>query len=197
MSKGTDSDDRDEIPIVVDGYGIKVTLKARPDELGEPTPTSWKDVPYQVNRHLMRIAAAPTRLIAEVLEGAARIVRGLSRIPSSVASRLQRAHIEADARESKNQEAITGAPQRELAPGVPENSLTSGETSEDNAARAISQIQAILKKYSDQGRDAYIVIGSDGKPIVVLGAPPNSEAQIREAIDQARALLDNPLEREP
>jgi hypothetical protein len=197
MSKDLDPDERDDVQIVVDAYGIKTTLKARPDDLGEPPPASWKDVPYQINRHLMRIAAAPTRLIAEVLEGATRIVRGLSRIPSSVANRLRHAHIEADARESQCQELISGAPPRKLAGSPSDNRLTGHVSSEDQATRALSQIQAVLKKYSDQGYDAYVVIGSDGKPIIVLGAPHGSETQIREAVDQAQAMLETPMEREP
>lgn len=185
MSKrGTDSDNEFEVPIVVDAYGIKVTLKSRPDDLGEQEPSSWRDVPSLVNRHLIRIAASPTRLIAEVLEGATRLVRGLSRIPGSVANRMQSAHTEADSREQLRQELANKTIQEgQLAQGSSHNRLTNGTQIADKAAVALTQIQSLLQKYSSQGVDAYVALGPNGKIIIVIGTPPGSEAQVREAIE--------------
>jgi len=173
----TDADNEHEVPIVVDAYGVKVTLKSRPDDLGEQKPSSWRDVPSLVNRHLIRIAASPTRLVAEILEGAARLVRGLSRIPSSVAGRMQSAHTEA--------EIASSTIQGQSAPGSSHNRLTNGAQIADKATLALTQIQSLLQKYSSQGVDAYVALGPDGKIIIVIGTPPHSEAQVREAIEQA------------
>lgn len=191
MSKSTtDSDSEHEVPIAIDAYGVKVTLKSRPDDLGEQAPSSWRDVPALINKHLIRIAVSPTRLVAEILEGATRLVRGLGRIPSSVASRMQRAHTEADSRERQRQEITGSIVQGQLPSGASRDPSANGTPVEDKASVALTQIQAILQKYSSQGLDAYVALGPDGKIIIVIGTPPGSAPKVREAIEQAQNLLD-------
>lgn len=196
MSKGDIDADGEDVPVVVEAYGFKVELPHRPETLGERAPDSWRDVPAQVNRHLMRIVAAPTRLIAEVLEGVTRLVRGLSRMPDSVASRMEYAHREADKTERQRQELVTGTEQSELTSGAPHGALTSDPSSPDTATLALDQIQKILQKYIARGLDAYAVLGPDGKVVIVLGTPPGSETQICETLKEAQSLLANPIEQD-
>jgi hypothetical protein len=194
MKKGDADSGHDEIPIVVEAYGVKVDTKSRPQGLGEQPPSSWRDVPSLINQHLMRIAVAPTRLIAEALEGATRLIRGLSSLPTSVVNRIQRAHFEADAAEGQHQQTARRLIEQRKTSLEPKALLAEGMPDEDRTAQAIERIQAILQKYKDEGLDAYITFGSDGKPIIVLGAPPQSESQVREAIEQTKTLLNQPTE---
>lgn len=197
MSKSTtDAESENEVPIVVDAYGVKVTLKGPPGDLGEQVPSSWRDVPALVNRHLMRIAVSPTRLAAELLEGATRLVRGLTRLPSSVASRMHRAHAQADAREQQRQEIANKLTQGLLSPASLDAPSTNEPQVEDRAATAMNQIQALLQKYASQGLDAYVMQGPQGNIIIVLGTPPDSAPQVLEAIKQAQKLLNNSIEQD-
>lgn len=196
MSKGDQDSNSEDVPIVVEAYGFKVTARSRPEDLGEQIPVSWRDVPGRVNQHLMRIAVAPTRLLAEVLEGATRLIRGVSRIPSSIANRMQRAHVEADASEGKRQAIALDAMKHQLTLGAPHAQTTTDTSDEDKAALAISQLQAVLQKYTARGFDAHIVLGPEGKPIIVLGTPPGSETQVLNAIEEAKGLLNDSIEQD-
>jgi hypothetical protein len=201
MNKGGTDSNRDdvpnEVPIVVEAYGFKVDVNSRPDDLGEQPPSSWKDVPGRVNQHLMRIAVAPTRLVAEALEGVTRLIRGLSRLPSSIVNRVQRAHFEADAIEGQRQQIARGLIKQHVASAKPRALLTDDASEEDKTTQAVEQIQALLQKYKDKGLDAYVMFGSDGKPIIVLGVPPQSDAQVLEAIKQTKKFLSKSTEHEP
>jgi hypothetical protein len=187
-------DDSERIPLAVDAYGFKVNVQSRPDELGEQVPLSWKEVPKRVNQHLMRIAVAPTRLIAEGFEAATRFIRGVGKIPNSVARRMERAHVEADANEAQRQERVRDKLRQQQELSTQQHLLSQGTSDEDSAESAISQIQAILRKYKTKGVDAYVVFTPDGKPVLVLGTPPGSEQQVLESIEHAKALLAKPPE---
>jgi hypothetical protein len=153
----------------------------------------------------MRIAVAPTRLIADALEGVTRLIRGVSRIPSAFAERVGRAHAEADADELARQRAALEAlklhapPARaRIAPHAPEGreSPEAGpapeeeRAAEEKAARAVAEIQAVLQKYKARGLDAYVILGREGKPVIVVGTPPGSEQQVLDAIEESRGLLN-------
>jgi hypothetical protein len=196
MSKGDQDSNSEDVPIVVEAYGFKVNAKSQPEDLGEQIPVSWRDVPSRVNQHLMRIAVAPTRLLAEVLEGATRLIRGVSRIPTAIANRMQRAHVEADAIEEKHQAIALEAMKHRLALGESPSQITADIADEDKASLAINQIQAVLQRYTVKGFDAYIVLGPEGKPIIVLGTPPGSERQVLEAIKEAKKLLSGSIEQD-
>jgi hypothetical protein len=196
MSKGNQDSNSEDVPIVVEAYGFKVSAKSRPEELGEQLPLAWRDVPRRINQHLMRIAVAPTRLVAEVFEGVTRVIRGVSRLPSAVANRMQRAHVEADASEERHQAIVLDAMRHQLPPGETHAQITTDIPDEDNAALAISKIQSILQKYTAKRFDAYIVLGPDGKPIIVLGTPPGSEPQVLAAIKEAKGLLNESIEQD-
>lgn len=196
MSKGNQESNSEDVPIVVEAYGFKVNTKSRPEELGEQVPASWRDVPRRINQHLMRIAVAPTRLVAEVFEGATRLVRGVSRLPSACANRIQRAHVEADASEERRQAIALDDMRHQLAHGETRDQITTDIPDEDKAALAISQIQAVLHNYTVKGFDAYIVLGPEGKPIIVLGTPPGSEAQVLGVIEEAKGLLNESIEQD-
>jgi hypothetical protein len=195
MTKEKPDSSSEDVPIVVEAYGFKVNVKSRPDDLGEP-PASWMDVPRRVNEHLMRIAVAPTRLVAELLEGATRLIRGVTRIPSAIANRVQRAHTEADASEWVRQEIAAEDKRRQLNSDVIPAQLTTDIPEEDKAAIAINQIQSILQKYTAKGLDAYIILGPEGKPIIVLGTPPGSDQQVLEAIEETKGLLNDSIEQD-
>jgi hypothetical protein len=194
MNKGDADSERDEAPLIVEAYGFKVNIKSRPDDLGEHPPSSWRDVPSFINQHLMRIAVAPTRLVAEVLEGATRLIRGLSRIPSSVANKLHRAHFEADAVEKQRQQLAVDVIKHKVTSAEPTALLTDELSSEDMAEQAINQIQALLRKYRDKGLDAYIIFRSDGKPVIVIGTQTQSESQVLDAIKQTEIFLNQSTE---
>jgi hypothetical protein len=196
MSKGNQDSNSEDVPIVVEAYGFKVSAKSRPDDLGEQLPVAWRDVPHRINQHLMRIAVAPTRLIAEVFEGVTRVIRGVSRLPSAVVNRMQRAHVEADASEERRQAIALDAMRHQLPPSETQAQITTDIPDEDKAALAISLIQAVLQKYTAKGFDAYIVLSPDGKPIIVLGTPPGSGPQVLAAIEEAKGLLNESIEQD-
>jgi hypothetical protein len=194
MSKRDTDHSDDEVPIVAEAYGVKIDLKSRPADLGEEVPSRWRDVPGLLNKHLMRLAVAPTRLITELLEGATRLVRGLSRIPDSVAKRMERAHAEADASERERQHVARERKNPQFAPTPAPNLLTSEVPNDEGVEAALAKIQAVLQKYKARGFDAYIMFGPDGKPIIVCGTPPGSETQIVEAIEKIKELQNAPVE---
>jgi hypothetical protein len=136
----------------------------------------------------MRIAVAPTRLVAEALEGATRIIRGLSRIPSSVANKIQRAHSEVDTIEEQRQQTAHDLIKHKVTSAEPAGLLTNELSREDMAAQAMSQIQALLRKYRDKGFDAYMMFGPDGKPIIVFGVPPQNASEVLGVIEQTKTL---------
>ncbi len=186
----TDGDD--ETTIAIDVYGIKA--KSSASSLGEDPPTSWQQVLDQVRGHLYRIAAGVTRLVAEALEGATRIVRGLSRLPTSFAIKLERSHELADGRENQRQHAM-------LNRATAEHSQNSSDmTSQVTAtASALARIQAILDRYQKEGTEAYLVISSTGKIVVVVGTPPTGEGPLLKILEGADAMnevvaKESPLE---
>lgn len=184
MTKQSSSpDDDQEITTVIDAYGIKIPVKTRRESLGEPAPSSWSEVSQQVRQHLMRIAAAPTRLVAEILEGATRLVRGLGQIPGALASRLDHAHDQADQREGQRQQRA------ELRNRLSADENRSNSEEVDSAEHATSQIERILQKYSAQGFDAYVTLTPDGQIVIVLGTPPGSEDHVREMVEKTQRLL--------
>jgi hypothetical protein len=103
---------------------------------------------------------------------------------------MQRAHTEADSRERQRQEITGSIVQGQLPSGASRDPSANGTPVEDKASVALTQIQAILQKYSSQGLDAYVALGPDGKIIIVIGTPPGSAPKVREAIEQAQNLLD-------
>ena len=145
--------DTEQSTIVIDPYRVK--LRGRPGDLGEDPPVSWREVVGQVNRHLMRIAAAPTRLISEVLEGATRLVRGLTRLPESISRRIERSHAGADSQESLSQQL----------------SDFDRALSHEDASTSVERIEIILTKYRVHGFFAELTHDSDGRPILLLVKP--------------------------
>ena len=163
----TASDDHDNKPIiVVDPY--RIVLHAKPADLGEQAPQSWSDVARQVNRHLMRIAAGPTRLIAELFESTTRVLRGIARVPEAVANRVDRAHENADALEACAQQAL-------LANGAHETT------------QSLTIVESVLTKYRVQGHYADVVSGPKGDPVIVIVRP-----EIANTIDATTTVPELP-----
>jgi hypothetical protein len=162
----------DEVPIQIDAYGIK--LRGAPKDTGEPTPATWGAVWAQMNEHLRRIAVGSTGVIAEVLEGGIRIVRGISSLPGAVSDRIRGAHGKADAVEEQRQAEV-------LQPSPDE---------------ALGTINRILEKYRALGYEAYITNHEDGRVMIALGTPPGSQAAVVAAVEGSRVAL-TPGEPEP
>jgi hypothetical protein len=181
--KKRESEDVDSV--VVDVYGIK--LRASAADLGEEPPRSWAEVREQLRGHLYRIAAGPTRLAAEVLEGATRLVRGLARLPMSINKRIESAHAEADRRERRQQEVLLPTAAKQLRM----QTMSAGEAAMkfSQTSSALKEIEAILERYRAQGNEAYVVLAPNGAVIVVLGAPPDSDAGVRYKLQQAAGQL--------
>ena len=179
--------DSEGIPIVIDGYGIKVTLQSHPDDAEERAPQSWSEVRQQLGQHLMRLAVAPTALIATVFESTTRILRGLSRLPNALSQTIAAAHATADENEHRLQRYASTTRKE---PVVESNS---GESS-SRTALALAQIENLLNEYKSKGLDAYILIGPNGQILIALGTAPGSEAEVLEAIKKSKALLEEPTE---
>ena len=161
---GLRNDKETEVSTVqVDFYKIKID--ARSADLGEEPPTSWRQVIEQIHHHLMRLASAPTRLIAETLEGVTRLVRGVSGVPEAISSRIERAHVHADAKETLAQErSLASAPHL-------------GEEHED------AQLLSILDRCRVEGLLVKTMRGPGGIPAIVV-LRPEFEHDLPEIIQQ-------------
>jgi len=141
----------------------------------------------------MRLAVAPTALLVTVFEGATRLISGISRIPNVLARAVAAAHSEADKKETDHQMRVVAA-RRDSPLSLPE---PISESDDDvTVDRAVGTIEDILKKYRIKGLDAYVVITPDGRILVVVGTPPNSEAELAAALEGARMLLGEPTLKE-
>ena len=158
-------------PVAVDLYGIKLS-GLRPGDLHEAPPKTWREVRSQLGSHLKRIATGPTRVIAEGLDGIARIFRGTSELPSAVAERIAKAHDKAEAGENANQ-ANHAQPQLD---------------------DALDKIQKLLERCRAKGLPAKAVIRSDGSFEFLLGVdeeerkqlPPGVEPKLLAAADEQK-----------
>jgi hypothetical protein len=175
------------IPIVIDCYGIKVTLKSNPDDQDEQAPRSWSEVRRRLGQHLMRLAVAPTALLATTFESTTRLISGLSRLPSTLAKVISAAHETADEKENLLQ--------REFEIGQePFQLSSSSETASEKAEVALRRIETILKDLKDKGLDADVIITPYGQILITVGTPLGSQAEVIEATKKAKALLDEPTE---
>jgi hypothetical protein len=100
----------------------------------------------------MRIVSGIPRLLAEAVEGGARLAR--STIPEEDADRIETAHVEADYREELKQEDF------ELSRYAPGSVLQS-----------LQRIEAILASYTVQGMTAGVVEGPQGQPVIIIVRP--------------------------
>lgn len=162
MSRDDGQEPDDHITIVVDGY--KVVLRVPPGDLGEKTPRTWSDVLFQVNGHLMRIATGATRLVAEALENATRLVRGIATLPAAVTKRLTRAHDEAERVEIMAQQ---------------ESLVSLTPPAADDAVRTID---ALLSKYKVRGDIAEV--RTDGTRIVVVIVRSEAQESLEAVLDR-------------
>jgi hypothetical protein len=167
--------------VVIDVYGIKTSI--RPSDLGERTPKSWSDVRDQVRGHLLRLAVAPTRLLAELFEGTTRLVKGVSALPGAAASRIQSAHAQAEAREERLR--VKAAHQKQL-------SSTSGRVLDsDDSAGLVERLEEILQRVRAQGRDGTVVLMRNGSILVVLGTAEDAREAIEAAADDVVLMMSS------
>jgi hypothetical protein len=163
-----DSELENEKPtIIFDFYGIK--LKTKTADISDQTPTTSKEVLRQIKNHLLQIGCGPTGLIADAVNAIRSILRGISQIPTSYANRINNVHSASDIHEQNLQKRINKPKLNRTEVAVPseDSSITLSELS-NLAPQAITLIQDVLRKYSDQGYDAYVEIKND-KVILVVG----------------------------
>jgi hypothetical protein len=104
----------EQTPLQIDLFGVKVPLSPRKPE--EPHALNWKDILIGIHRDLKRIVAAIPRLVAGTLEGAERVVAGITAIPGAIAERITRAQEKADEKEGKLQAKIESQEAQPLPP---------------------------------------------------------------------------------
>jgi hypothetical protein len=173
MTAWNDDPQPEEEPVAIDVYGIKTSV--RPGDLGEPMPASWADVRDQVRGHLLRLAVAPTRLLAELFEGVTRLVRGVSALPGATAARMKRAQLQADEQEERLQ---LGAARRKMLPNAADARAENGDAL---AGALVARLEEVLQRLRIQGRDGTVVLMRNGSILVILG----TAADAREAIEAA------------
>src|SRR5688572_13777984 len=115
MTYDREENESDESGVSIDVYGVKLK-NVRPGEIGETPPESWREVLERLNGHLMRLAVAPTRLLAEVFEGGTRLLNGLTSLPGAMATRLREGHARADRAEAERQSALASSGDAATAP---------------------------------------------------------------------------------
>lgn len=120
-----DPEQVEQSTIQVDFSGIKV--RARLGAKVEETPPSWKAVAKRINKHLRGIVAGTFGLAEDMITGAQRFVRGVSRTPDACADRIQRSHAKTEENE-RNREIdfsfLRSATPEQLAPRLEELLLT-------------------------------------------------------------------------
>jgi len=170
--------------VELDIYGLKA--KGRAGDLGEPQPTTMREALRQIRGHLLRILVAPTRLVAETLEGVTRLVRGTSAVPGALAARVQAARVRADQREDQRQEAAESEWPRRLL----------SEAMEAERAAEVRRLQDWMGRVRgrvDNGRvvDADMVDLGDGRLLALAGVPPDERAAIEAATARTMRQLAN------
>lgn len=165
----TAKDERETTPIVVDRY--RIVDSDDEARLGESKPESWREVAAQANRHLMRIVAGATRLLAETIESVTRGIRGMSVLPSSISRRIEQTHLTADAKEGREQDRL----------------LSSGLPTVENGLKVLNDV---LKKYKALGVTAEVRIDTDGRSVIVL-LSPEARNVLGESADSSQATGDD------
>lgn len=115
MSKAPpDPEQVEQSTIQIEFSGIKV--RARLDAKVEETPPSWKAVSKRINKHLRGIVAGTFGLAEDMITGAQRFVRGVSRTPDACADRIQRSHAKTEENERSRESDLSFLPPRTQEP---------------------------------------------------------------------------------
>jgi hypothetical protein len=171
-------DPADENSVTIDVYGIKT--RVRP-VAATSAPLSWSEVRDQVRRDLLRLAVAPTRFVAELFEGATRLVRGISLLPAATAARIQSAHIEADLAEDMRQRATLGRPP----------TTESDVDAEGGAETIVNRLEVLLKRIREHGRDGVVILMRDGSILVVLGTPEDARDLVEATAEEVVSMFSS------
>lgn len=94
-------DDENRAPLQRDTFGFLLRVSEGAED--EPRPTSWKEVLSRTNKHLMTICERVFGVVADTLDGAGKLVRGIFDLPAAFADRVRGAHVQADKREQQIQ----------------------------------------------------------------------------------------------
>ncbi|MFT3684394.1 MAG: AsnC family protein [Phycisphaerales bacterium] len=175
-----DGTELQEVNLSADLYKGKLGFKAsiRPNE-GSPQPKNWAEVGKSFNQSLMRIAAGLPGVVAEALDGAIRLCKGVASLPESIAERIRSAHLAVDRRETKRVEHS--------------NSQTSGVSHASPIQRFVNAKeaeQALLDKIMQlqaRGIPVQLQQRSDGVWVIVVVRPELTSTAHelgKEAIDE-------------
>jgi len=96
-------------PLQVDVFGVKLKAPSQPRPADEPDPESWDVVWPRINKHLMAFVVNFFGFLPDSVKAARSFVRGLGKLPDSIAERIGRAHEIADEQEESRQTETRGA----------------------------------------------------------------------------------------
>ena len=178
--KGQESEQENE-KVQIDVYGVKASFPVA--DLEEEPPANAQDVVQQIKQHLLRIAVAPTRLVAEVLEGASRLVRALTGHSVRTESRRRAAHEMADRREARRQDDL-----------VPNRSKHAGASSvtlavQERRTALLARLEALLAEQRTLGRDGAVIFLDDGTVLLVLGTHEDVRAAVEASATRSVQLI--------
>src|SRR5947209_1535527 len=98
----------EDAPLQVDVYGVKLKIPSQPRPAEETDPESWEVVWPKINKHLMVFVVNFFGFLPDLAKAARSFVRGLGKLPDSVAQRIGRAHKVADELEEARQTETLG-----------------------------------------------------------------------------------------
>ena len=155
---------REQAPVSVDLYGVKVQSKPAGPEGGEQ-PETWGEVWQGVQRHLRKICTDLFGLVADgfdtgrsVLQGVGNFFKGIGSLPGAAAKRIEGAHDKADRREARRQELQ----QAKAGPALP--AAAAAHPAAERLLTKLAELQA-------RGLAAELVEVSPGVWVVVLVRP--------------------------
>ena len=162
----SERDEKEQAGIQFDRYGIKARIPPAEDE--EAAPTTWRDTWAQIERVLMRLVVAVPRLPTVILEGGARLIVGVTKLPAAIAARVRGAHQKTDKRES-----------------ISESRLVDGSQPNLSQAESIDDLKAALAVIHARGNPAEI--REHGGRFVVVVLRPELMDKADELIARAKA----------
>lgn len=181
MSEPEEDIQLDSTHITLDAYGVKAKIP-RPVQ-GDPAPEDWQGVRERLKSHMLRLAVAPTALLATAFESATSLLRGIGGLPQAAASRLMKAHAKADSAERRKQSgmAIGSTSSR-----IEEDKANQSRVADIDAL--VGRLAAILESEREKGRDADVVL-LDGSILIVLGTDQERRTAIEAHARREVALL--------
>jgi hypothetical protein len=148
-----------------DLYGIAMQHGSQPAKL-ERKPSSWHEVWQRIDRHLRALADGSFALLVDIVDGARKVVRGVTSLPPvalAVLARIAAGHKKVDEEQAKKEEAVKT--QAVPSPTRPD---------------ALSRIEVLLQQFQAEGKAVQLIEVEGGWAIVVV-RPDRVEAAIAVA----------------